>query len=314
MELLADAPPSPVDGRGGLTVGLYGGRMSGSPSRTLPRWRGRRRRWHYAAAGGEGIMVGAAVAHLGYAAAAFCWAVLDDELLTWEDRSLFGRGARVGLEPASSASWRRREAALVLRETGGIALDVPTDRGRLRARVSADSGLPVTLVTGTPGGGWNTTEKCAGYRATGSVAIGSHERRLQGGGWRDWTLGRQDAHTRWLWAAGAGRAGGREVGFNLSTGMNAAGPGENVVWWDGVPSPLDASAITPGGDRWALHGPGWELGFAPMAERAADERLGPFISSYVQPIGVFTGTLPGPDGAPVEVLLHGVTEDHEARW
>jgi hypothetical protein len=31
-------------------------------------------------------------------------------------------------------------------------------------------------------------------------------------------------------------------------------------------------------------------------------------------MGTFQGTLPGPDGSSVAVAMHGVTEDHQARW
>ena len=51
-----------------------------------------------------------------------------------------------------------------------------------------------------------------------------------------------------------------------------------------------------------------------MAQRAADDRVGPFVSRYVQPLGVFEGTLPTPEGGTAPVRFRGVTEDHEARW
>ncbi|HEX9766684.1 MAG TPA: DUF2804 family protein, partial [Nitriliruptorales bacterium] len=165
----------------------------------------------------------------------------------------------------------------------------------------------------------NVTQKHAGYAVTGELAVGDQRWDLAGTGWSDWTAGRQDRRTSWRWAAGGGTSPehGR-VGLNVSTGMNGAGPGEDVVWWDGVPHPLDVTRLAPrtsdARGPWRVEGPGWELTFVPRAVRAADENLLVVRSRYVQPIGEFEGTLPCPDGSAANVRLVGVTEAHHARW
>jgi hypothetical protein len=182
---------------------------------------------------------------------------------------------------------------------------------------------PVVLVTPTPTGGWNCTQKAAGTTVTGQLSLGEgfvHGFDDTAGGWRDWTSGRQDRTTVWRWAAGTGTSdAGERVGINLSSGMNAREEGEDIVWWDGVPHPLAAHTLRPVSESepeggWEVAGPGWELHFAAAGVRAKHEQL-PFLTSrYVQPIGRFSGTLPGPDGAPRAVELTGVTEDHLAIW
>lgn len=324
MPPLAPMPPTVV-ADAGRSRGLWSGSVTADPVTRGPRG-GRVRRWLYAAAGegstavGAGsTAVGAAVIDLGFASSAFVWALVGGEVHTWEAKRPARLGATVSRTPHGGAAWHGRETVSIDGD-GGLRIDVPTTGGRLRVDVRATATTPATLVTDTPGGGWNCTEKAAGYAATGSVSCGDHSRRLDGAGWRDWTSGRQDRDTTWRWAAGAGTAAdGRRVGLNVSTGMNGRADGEDVVWWDGVPYPLDLTALCPLDEAdvagaWRVAGPGWELRLDPAGVRAADEDLKFVVSRYTQPVGCFSGVLPDPDGRAVPVTLVGVSEHHEARW
>lgn len=306
-------------GEAGLRHGLSAGELTADPLRDGPTT-GRARRWMYAAAGGPGGAVGCAVVSIGPVGTAFAWAALDGSMHTWERRIVAGRGLSLGPVPAAGATYRGGGGSITLDGIGGFTIDVPTEQGgRLRADVAATPVTPVVLVTATPNGGWNATEKCAGHRAHGAFEVAGRRVEVDGG-WRDWTAGRQDRHTSWRWAAGAGGSvDGRSVGINVSTGMNGAGEGEDVVWWDGHPHALDVSELRPVDTDprgpWIVAGPGWELELRPWGTRAAEEDLRVVRSRYVQPVGRFGGTLPGPDGAAVTVRhLVGVTEEHEATW
>lgn len=316
VHTLAVTPGRIVDADGRLRRGLTEGPLREDPLAVGPRT-GRARRWSYAAAASPDLALGAAIVELGFVAAAFVWCRTGSGLHTWQRRSPLGLGVSVGSVPDTPAR-STRGGSVVIGPGGSLRIDVPTDAGRLVAGLDADGGSPVTLITGTPAGGWNATEKAAGYAVAGGLSLGGVEHVLDGGGWRDWTAGRQDRRTRWRWAAGAGRTtSGSAVGLNVSTGMNATEDGEDVVWWDGQPAALPVDVLEPvdrpdGG--WRLAGRGWALDFHTEEVRAADERLLLMESRYVQPVGRFTGTLPGPDGVPVPVELQGVTEIHEARW
>ncbi|MFP5308554.1 MAG: DUF2804 family protein [Actinomycetes bacterium] len=317
---LPPAPATPTDPAGVLLHGLVAGRDAADPVALGPR-RGRVRRWCYAAAGDpDGVLVGAAVVSLGLVGTAFAFVHADGRTTTWE-RRLPGRVVAVGRTPAAGARAVWRGSTVAIDGDGGLHLDLDTEAGRVRATVEVPvPGTPATLTTATAAGGWNRTEKAAGHPARGVVEVDGVRRDLDGGGWRDWTAGRQDRHTVWRWAAGAGTsADGRRVGLNVSTGMNALADGEDVVWWDGVPHALDVTGLAPAvatdpAGAWVVGGPGWELVLEPWGVRAADEDLRVVRSRYVQPLGVLRGTLPGPDGQPVGVRLTGVTEDHEATW
>lgn len=273
----------------------------------------------YVAAGDEHWTVGAALVDIGLVGlgTAFAFASSPDGLLRWDAGP--GRAGEVG-GLGRTASVRRAGGTIELGPTS-LAVDVPVTGGRLRAEVTLGEGGPVSLLTPTPRGGWNATTKDAGLAARGTIVSPHGTYELDGGAWMDATEGRQDRHTTWRWAAGAGRSvdGGRRVGLQASTGMNGVGPGEDLVWWDGAAAPLVVSELAPVragvfDGPWRLAGDDWAVTLDPAGVRAADEGLGPIRSSYCQPVGTWRGTLPDPDGRPSEVWLACVAEDHEAHW
>jgi len=315
MAPLADRQDSPDPAK--LAVGRWAGGLdldvAGLGSR-----RGRLRRWSYVAAADDHVAAGGAVIDLGYVVAAFVWVCRDGHVVQWERKGLPGRHGRVPSTAADGVAWYRRGTDRVeVSPDGTMRAEVGRGERRIEVDLRIQPDQPASVIVPTARGGWNATQKSAGETAVGRVSAVGWEHDLHGGAWRDYTVGRQDRDTSWRWAAGAGRSATRRVGLNASTGMNEHPPGENIVWWDGVPYPLLLTKLQPVGDNagpWVLEGPAWALDFRPAGVRAADENLLLVRSRYVQPIGTFHGTLPGPDGDPVEVVVQGVTEDHQARW
>ncbi|MFW5933912.1 MAG: DUF2804 domain-containing protein [Actinomycetota bacterium] len=318
------ADPTPVSLRGPdqrLRWGRFIGPLVDDPLLLGPRG-GRARRWAYVAAGDEQAVLGAAMARLGPLVVAFAFASIEGRIISWDGRARASGAVRVGRVPAAGARWQTRGCRLHLDGRGGLELDLPTEAGRLVARIVVRREVvPVVLTTPTPGGGWNATEKAAGSQAGLTVALGDEPARVRDDacGWRDWTSGRQDRRTDWRWVAGAGWSHhGVRVGLNASRGMNATGVGEDVVWLDGRPHALQVDRLGPvgsdGSGPWRLAGPGSTLDLTPSGVRARRERLGPLLSDYTQPIGSWAGTLTPVGGGPVRVALAGVAEDHRAAW
>lgn len=300
-----------------LPVGQWAGALALDVAELGPR-RGRLRRWSYVAASDDDVAAGAAIVDLGYTVASFLWVCREGHVVQWERKAVPGRHGRVPTTVDGGDAWFRVGKDHVrIGPAGTLHADVGRRGQRLTIDLTVRADTPALVVVPTAGGGWNATQKVAGETASGTVRTPSWTHELSGGAWRDYTVGRQDRDTRWRWAAGAGRANDARVGINVSTGMNEHAPGENLVWWDGVPYALPLDRLEPldaFDGPWKLSGAGWSLDFSPDGVRAADENLLIVRSQYVQPIGTFRGTLPGPDGGTRTVTLHGVTEDHRARW
>ena len=108
-------------------------------------------------------------------------------------------------------------------------------------------------------------------------------------------------------------ADGEPVGWNLVTGVND-GPtaSERTVWVDGEPAEVAPVAFAADLSRVdfatgeSLHFHEW-----PGSARVDDTNALIFASSYRQPFGEFSGTLPG----GVELAEgYGVMEPHDVKW
>ena len=155
------------------------------------------------------------------------------------------------------------------------------------------------------------TRKRAAERVEADVRIGERRLRFQGRGIEDESEGYHPHHTVWSWSAGVGRtADGRAIGWNLVQGVNDPPEGsERAIWADGElsePGPVefdDLEAI-----RFA---DGARLEFSAECERRRSESKLGVSYQYVQPMGSFSGTLPG--GLELVEGL-GVMEYQDARW
>jgi hypothetical protein len=244
----------------------------------------------------------------------WCYAGIYDEALT-----LCAASIRVG--PLSQAWWalwdpragNLRERTLFLRPGR-----VEAERQRLRIRdgdfaadVVFDEGPPVEVVS-HHGDEYIWTRKEGGVRARGVVRVGGEERRIDARAIVDESAGYHARVTKWAWSAGVGTAAdGRPVAWNLVEGVHDdPAASENTVWSDGAAR--EVGVVRFADDLLVLTGDdGSVLRFELQAERAHDDHLLLLSSTYRQPFGRFSGTLPGgielADG-------HGVMERHEAHW
>lgn len=305
---------------GAATNGLHRGQVTSPPEHRRSR-RGRLRRWFYTAAGGTDKehgdwLIGAAVVAAGPFSTAFAFGHVGDEHLSWDSRGWRTSRRDVGETPDVGAAY---DGAVSLDWQQGLGIDTGTwSIGLSLDTVAAD--LPAICATATPAGGWNVTQKLAGVGAAVTLTTprGRTLDDAQGVAWLDWTSGRQDSRTTWRWGAGGAVTDhGRRIGWNVSTGMNEI-EGEDVVWLDGVPHRLEDVVLQPTADdtrgRWGLTAGGMDLVLEPSGVRAAREQLVIASSHYVQPYGVWAGTVVAPDATSLEVRGHGVAEDHRVRW
>src|SRR4051812_11759881 len=198
---------------------------------------------------------------------------------------------------------------------GGVAMDgaratVAAGGVRIELEVDEDGGVETVHPSGHSGYVW--TRKQAGVPVRGSIEVDGRRLELDALGVVDETAGYHQRRTTWHWCAGAGRlADGRVVGWNLVTGVNDAPSGsERAVWVDGEPSEPAPVEIATDLSSVRFEG-GEELRFESWGERAERTNLLLLRSSYRQPFGDFSGTLPG----GLELAEgRGVMEWHDVRW
>jgi hypothetical protein len=156
------------------------------------------------------------------------------------------------------------------------------------------------------------TRKQAGVPVRGTIKVSERSFTIDCLGAVDETEGYHRRHTTWSWSAGVGRStGGLRVGWNLVTGVNDEPEGsERCVWLDGEPREVAPVSFADDLSRVSF-GEGGALDFLSWGAREDHTNLLLLRSSYRQPFGTFTGTLPG----GVELAEgYGVMEWHDVWW
>jgi hypothetical protein len=233
--------------------------------------------WRYVAFFAGDLMVCLARVRIGPVRDAF-WAVWDRPSgLFWHGR----RTVRIGEAGASIAS-RRLEVSIAVTPGPGVEAICPA--GALYA--------------------WTAKRSLA---AVATVRVGSQTRRVAGSALIDDTAAYYPRHTRWFWSAGVGRSDtGASLAWNLVSGVNdPPSDSERTIWVDGVPR--EPGPCTFAEDLSAVD----RLTFTPEATLRRRTNLGVVRSDYRQPLGRFSGSLPG--GIAVRDGL-GVMERHDAWW
>lgn len=299
-------------------------RVGAAPLRLADRI-ARRKRWFYLALAADDVWISLAVVRTGYAATAFAFAYDRAARAMLEDRTVLGPtpAARVADGPHDDGPIARfsfgRSTALFAR--AGSRLDVRARIGRLEVEAAVDeaSAPPsISAIANLGEGLWNATEKRALGKVSGQARVGPRTFDLAGGaaGW-DYTHGLLPRHTRWRWAFALGTSvSGAPLAFNLVEGF--VGEAECAAFLDGEVHPLaeprfELDAAHPS-RPWRLCGDGVDLAFEPGAVHAQHTRLVVVRSRFVQPVGVFRGSL-RVAGRELRVDgLPGVVEDQDVLW
>ncbi|MDO9410737.1 DUF2804 family protein [Patulibacter sp.] len=258
-----------------------------------------RKRWRYVGLYGPELSVCVGLVRIGPLTQSF-WAVWERDARRLTERTR-PRAAGVSLEPGR-----------VRVGDGAVRIDLTVDEDAVDA--------VETVTPYGPGHAW--TLKRAGVPVRGTVAVDGREHAVDGVGVVDDSAGYPPRHTSWRWSAGVGTDdAGRSVGWNLVDGIHDdPAASERSVWVDGravhtgpVTFAQDLSAVrSVGGAGRSVAAPGQvDLTFTAEATRERRDRLIVVRSSYEQPFGTFTGTLPG---GVVLAEGFGVMERHVAVW
>ena len=240
--------------------------------------------WRYVGVFAPELMVCAAVVRVGPARQCF-WAVWDRQRRRLYEQTRLLRNT-VSLGPG-----------FVRVHDGAISVEL---------ELSEAAGIESICASGAS---YAWTRKQGGIDASGTVSIDGARQAVRARAVVDDTAAYYERHTSWCWSAGVGFVSdGRPVAWNLVDGVNDPPRGsERTVWIDR--EPFEAPPVVSfASDLSAVDG----LRFSPEATRERRENLVVVRSSYVQPFGTFSGSLPGGLGELIEGF--GVMERHDAWW
>ena len=285
----------------------------------------RRKRWVYCAIVTDEMWLSFAIVRTGYAATAFAFAYDRAGKRMMVDRSVLAPApmARVNDDPHAQgelATFARGKTRLSVTRRG-TTLDVHV---RLRdleidAAIDEATGPPaITAIASLGNGLLDATEKRGLLDVKGLARTGNREIVLSGGtAGYDYTHGLLPRHTTWRWAFALGRdESGQPFGFNVVQGF--VGQAECAAFCGGEVVPIAeprfefdlAAPMRP----WRLTADGVDLTFEPGAIHAQTTNALLVKSRFVQPVGLFTGTV-RIRGRDVRVAgLPGVVEDQDVLW
>ena len=245
-------------------------------------------------------------------------------LKRWRDVSIWSAelsicAANVWVGPVRQefwAVWDRLEGRLWERtRLRPCCVEVPPGRvlvrdGEVEIDVALDEHDGFEVVV--PDGRAYTWTRKQLVHAHGAVRVEGRERAVEATALIDDNAGYHRRHTRWHWSGGAGHdVQGRAVGWSVIVGLNdPPRNSERTVWVDGIPQEVGPVGFAEDLSLVAFDD-GAYLTFHEEAARERRDNLLLIRSSYRQPFGTFSGTLPG----GIELRkAYGVMERHEAVW
>lgn len=340
------AAPHSIDDAGAPRFGTYQGTLDAVALHALrgqyqPSAAGRlltRKKWVYGFVATREVAAMMAVVDLGYTSNAFTMAVDLASGRVLADASFLGPPrplVTVGDHPGAGllARFRRPDAQLAAARPFGderyhfhMRVGLPL-RSRLSCSfdlLAAGASPPLTVVAPVEGGVVNVTHKWAGLLGFGRLEADGRRYLLDGGvGGLDYTQGYLARHTAWRWAFGCGRlADGGPVGLNLVEGFNESRDdvNENAVWLGGRLWPVGRARFTWNKadplERWAVETTdgALKLTFKPVATHREHRDLRLVRSRFVQPMGLWEGTVTVGGQTHAVKDLPGVAEDQDVLW
>jgi hypothetical protein len=287
----------------------------------------RRKRWIYVGIATGDVYIGVAVVRLGYASKAFAYVYDARARKMIADRAALAPHFRASVDDEGgagrSARFTSRRSRVLFERRGGVdALDVRMPGLEITATLDASHAPPaVGAIADLGGGSVDATEKRALLAVLGEVRVDGNRTNLDGAlGGYDYTHGLLPRETRWRWAFVLGRAkSGERVAVNLVEGFTgevecAAWINDDVYALHEGRFELDVSRPL---DPWRIRTSDGAVDFTltPGGMHADRANLGVIRSQFVQPAGVYTGTLRVPGrGELVLARALGVGEDQHVIW
>jgi hypothetical protein len=302
-----------------MPFGLFAGIV---PDATTTPWQGLRRSarkvWIYAGAFNQRYYTGFAIADAGLVATAFAY-VFDAETKKYvEEKTTVPFGFASTFDPLIQSEWRLKNFSIVS-NGNTMVLTYKGKRINLEMQLENDFNHGLTTIAPAADRPFNHTYKDILMPAKVTATVDGESIAYGGNiGSVDFSKGYPPRSTFWNWVSMVGEtASGQPVGLNLVAQHNNSL--ENSLWTaDSAQSvsqctfeykqPLDKNT-------WAIRSLDGivDLTFTPLGKRAENINAIFMVSKFVQPFGVFEGTV-RINGTPQPVKGYGVVEEHFAKW
>ena len=346
---LPSAPPNVADAEGNPRYGTYEGgidsinlsRLTGQHQPTTAKRLVTHKRWLYSFVATRECIALCSMADLSYTSNAFLLIADLKSQRVLVDQGFLGLPkpfVNVSDEPGAGLEARFTSAGAdfkAKRPRGderyhldvNLGFGVPLRQGSTRLSASllaAGAAPPLTVIAPIEGGGVNVTQKWAGLLSFGSIDVKGQRFSLDGGvGGMDYTHGYLGRRTSWRWGFACGRLDdGTPIGLNLVEGFNETRDdvNENALWLGGKLYPLSRAKFSWNKadplDPWHVETVDGEikLTFAPIGAHREERDLKLVKSHFVQPVGLFEGTITAGGVEHQIKALPGVTEDQDILW
>lgn len=318
------------------------GRLAGPYALGLRARVAKEKRWVYTFVATPEVMALVAILDLSYTASAFA------TVLSLKDRRVLVDESYLGLPgPFGHVNDRPGEGLEARFRRPGASLSVSRPPRRSRYQVRAELSPPVPLAPrsllwdgnllaegGAPAltviapvsedGVVNVTQKAGGLLCFGTLEAGGRRFLLDGGvGGIDYTHGLLARRTAWRWAFAQGRLeDGTPVGLNLVEGFNESRDevNENALWLGARLVPLARARFSfnprDSLDEWKVEtvDGAVDLRLRPLAVHREERDLRWVKSRFVQPLGLYEGSVLV-DGKRLQLSgIPGVAEDQDTLW
>ena len=343
---LPPVPSAVADDAGAPRFGTYQGalptvdlaRLTGAYDPGLGRRLLKHKKWLYSFVATREVIALCAVVDIGYSSNSFCVVVDLKDKQVLLDESVLGLAApmvKVSNEPSTGLDVRFTSPQLRIRAerpSGSERFHLHSRAGVLRRKLdwkvdflAAGAPPPLTVIAPVPGDGVvNVTQKWAGLLTFGTLQAGGRRYVLDGGvGGMDYTHGYLARRTAWRWGFACGRlADGTPIGLNLVEGFNETREdvNENALWVGNRLIPLSRARFVFNKadplERWEVSTDDGSirLTFKPIGIHRESRDLKLVKSWFLQPVGLFEGTITIDGKAHAIDNLPGVTEDQDILW
>lgn len=293
----------------------------------------REKRWLYVALSTDRFYIAVCVVRLGYASNAFMYVFDKSENALRVHQSATSHPFAASISPTITEGARVvfdasafRARCVRLHGSATYSLDVTVPGCTLNVELDTSGAPPsIAAIASLAPGHANTTQKRALLQVRGNATIGAERISLDGAqAAYDYTSGILERHTSWKWAFGLGHAAdGSRIGFNLVEGF--VGESECAFFSARNGAPAEMHPLREGRfsfdrkhpkSKWRLatDDGAVDLTFSPLALHAETKNLGIVRSSFVQPIGLWNGTVRAGGTAYVLNDVLGVAEDQDVVW